>query len=134
MRILILEDYPPLQKELVELVEGLGHQSLAVVDATQATELLQTTPVDAVITDLFVKKDGKFQPDGGLLLISRVRTNLNDQLQISKNAPILAITGASQQFYRHVPRSIENSLGADACLRKPIDPIDIVAWIESLTV
>jgi CheY-like chemotaxis protein len=134
MRILILEDDIPLQHELVELIKSIGHEPFPVINATEATELLKTTQIDVLITDLFVKMNEKFQPDGGLLLISRVRTNLNNELKVSNNAPILAITGASEQFYRHIPRSTTTALGADACLRKPMDPLDIVAWIESLSV
>ena len=132
MRILVLEDYFPLRQQMVDLIEGGGYEALSAADASEATRLLKDTVVDAVIADILVAKDGRYVPEGGLLLISRIRNSSANGLQIRPNAPILATSGGVEIEGGYSPLRLARDLGANHCLKKPVEPADIAKWLAEL--
>lgn len=128
MNILVMEDYFPLRTELVDVVEALGHDAFGVNNATEAVELLNSVAIDAVIADIFVVENDKFQPDGGILLLSRIRTAFND-LNIDPSAPVLVITGGLEVKGGFSPRQLVRNMGASETMAKPLDMEDVANWV-----
>lgn len=128
MRFLVLEDYFPLRQEIVDLIEHIGHEAFGVSNATEATILLKSSPFDAIICDIFVQVSGKFMPDGGILLITRVRRGA-EELMIPQDAPILAITAGIEMPGAAGPRRLAINLGADEAYQKPVPSEEIAEWV-----
>lgn len=129
MRILILEDHFAIRQQLVSLVEHTGHIAAAVTTAEEALELLANSEMDAVITDVFIKKDGVFLQGGGVKLVGAIRFPKRQELKIPRTAPILAISGGIEIAGGYSPLRLARSIGADFCLRKPLDMDEVVVWI-----
>src|SRR4029077_4226900 len=51
VRVLIADDEPTTRLVVKAVVQKLGHECLLATDADRAWELLQSTPVDVLITD-----------------------------------------------------------------------------------
>jgi len=128
MNFLVMEDYFPLRSELEELIEILGHNAYGANNATEASEVIKSTPIDAVIADIFVIKDDHFTPDGGVLFLSRIRTSFN-QDNIQPGAPVLVITGGIEVQGGYSPRELAKNLGATATMAKPLDMDEVANWI-----
>jgi DNA-binding response OmpR family regulator len=129
MRIIVMEDNFALRDELVNLIESMGHEAIAVSDAREGIRLLETTPADAVITDVFIVRDGTYLPDGGVSLIGSIRYTGGKKLKIDRKAPILAISGGFGRRGGYSPLKAAHDIGADACMRKPLDLEEIAVWI-----
>lgn len=132
MRILILEDSFTLQQQLVAIVDGMGHEAIAAYDAIEAIAVLKEIEIDAIITDIFVKKGESFVPEGGLSLLSSVRTRRGSDLKVSRDVPILAISGGLTIPGGFSPLRAARDLGADHWLAKPFKVEDIESWIMGL--
>ena len=128
MNFLVMEDYFPLRSELEDLIEALGHTAFGANNATEASQVIENTPIDAVIADIFVMQDDKFTPDGGVLLLSRIRTAFN-QKNIQASAPVLVITGGLEIQGGFSPRELAKNLGASATMAKPLDMDAVATWI-----
>ncbi len=80
-----------------------------------------------------MKRGGQHIADGGMLLIGRLRKPLKPaELRWWDDLPVIAITGSiviqgGPNFLSHA-----ETLGADACLRKPIKIADLLGEIERL--
>jgi len=129
MRILILEDHYPIREDLVALVEKLGHEAAPVTDAEEAMAVLKELPIDAVITDVLVKRDGTFVPEGGVRLIGLIRHSFSKGLLIARDAPILVISGGREIKGGYSPLRIARDVGADACMQKPLVMEEVAVWI-----
>lgn len=131
MRFLVLEDYFPLRQEIIAFIEDMGHEAHGAMNATDASLILKTSPFDAMIADIFIAKDGKLTPDGGLLMITRVRRSPNN-LMIKSDAPILVITAGIEIPGGASPIQLVLNMGADKALRKPLDQAELQDWINSV--
>ena len=131
MRFLVLEDYFPLRQEIIALIEDMGHEAHGAMNATEATVILKSSQFDAMIADIFVTKDEKLTPDGGLLMITRVRRSPNN-LMINSDAPILVITAGVEIPGGASPIQLVLNMGADKALRKPLDQVELQDWINSV--
>lgn len=129
MKILLLEDHFAVRDELVRLIENMGHTAVPVTDANEAIHVLKTTRMDAVITDIFVRRDGVLLPEGGIRLIGAIRLANQIDLQIEKKAPILAISGGIELKGGFSPLRTARDVGADACFSKPLNMDEVAIWI-----
>lgn len=129
LRILILEDHFTIRQDLVSLVEQMGHIAAAVTTAEEGIELLEQTAMDAVISDVFIKKDGAFVAGGGVKLIGAIRFPKPHALKIARKAPILVISGGLEIEGGYSPLRTARGIGADFCLRKPLDMDEVAVWI-----
>ncbi|MEM6888299.1 MAG: response regulator [Pseudomonadota bacterium] len=129
MRILVLEDHFALREQLVSLIETMGHSALPVKDAREAIEVLQRTQADAVITDVFVKRNGSLVPEGGVRLVGAIRFSRSLGLKISRKAPVLAISGGLGIAGGYSPLRTARDIGADFCLSKPLKMDEVAVWI-----
>lgn len=104
------------------LVRGLMRDSLKwdydileADDGSKVMHIVETTPVDLVITDVCMpEKDG-------LETIQALR-------RMRRELKILAISGAFDGFFLSAARA----LGADAILEKPFDPAELARCVQTL--
>lgn len=114
MRILVVDDEPPI----VELVRGYlsreGYEVLSAGDGPAALSTARSTPVDLVILDVMLP---------GLDGIEVCR-----QLRTFSDAYVLMLTARGEE----VDRVVGLSVGADDYLVKPFSPREMVARVKAL--
>ena len=112
-RILVVDDSLPTLEVLQRNLAGEGYQVLAASDAGQAIELLESTTVDLVITDL------KMPKVSGLDLVRHVRDNLRD-------TEIMMITG-----YPSIEGAVQAvKTGAEEYLPKPFTDEELISAVR----
>jgi DNA-binding response OmpR family regulator len=113
--ILLIEDDEPTLKRLTLILEKFGYRVLQDCDGDNALRLLETGQPDLILTDL------NLPAQSGLDILSSVRG--------SNNAiPVIAMSGGDslgQDFLE-----ISKIMGADAVLKKPFTPEQLLAQIE----
>lgn len=128
-KILVLEDDPDLGELLSTSLEQAGHFPMLCPDATTALAQFLEFEFDLVVADIIVRKNGRPMPDGGLILISRIRNNAEAS---RRNVPIIAISGAIRNPGMENILTVAQTFGADAELAKPFAPGDLLACINRL--
>jgi DNA-binding response OmpR family regulator len=118
MRVLIIDDNAD-QRAMLEYVLGAeGFEVAAARNGEDALKLLEHSPAEAVVTDLFM-------PDkDGIETIAEMR-------KAHPDTRIIAMSGWTSMKgadYLGVAREI----GADATLRKPFDPQELIRLLRSL--
>lgn len=121
-RILIMED-DRVQGELLSLaLEQEGRRIDHELCGRDAWTRLTSEPFDLLITDIFVKSGAEHVPDGGLLLISRMRTSVRgDYADALKRMPVIAISGSFGRGRLPDTHQLALDMGADVLMRKPVD-------------
>lgn len=129
--VLILEDDQALALSWQQGFEEHGDRAIIASTATQALELLDSTPIDVLISDMYIYVGDKLGSDGGVKLIGLLRAAGSPSERIE--LPIIAITGQPQDS-RFMPPVLElaKSLGADLCLEKPISVSTLVHTTHDL--
>ncbi len=132
-RILIMEDDEDQAFLLSEFLSGEGHTVSTSASGQEALDKLEDEKPDLLITDVFVRKGGTMVPDGGLLLISRVRFPGNTAERAwMRKLPIIAITGgASYPGQANLLTTLED-MGANRSFRKPIDLKELGSAVREL--
>ena len=124
--ILVMED-DELQAAVFErALRGEGHIVDLTASASEALACLADRSYDLLITDIYVRNSSGLTPDGGILLIGKVRNaRFGVDPSLPKHLasiPIIAITGAGATSYSRIdPLESARDLGADFVLRKPLD-------------
>lgn len=98
--VLVVDDERSIRELLGDTLDAVGYKSLTAEDYDTAEKVLQSTPIDVVITDVLLP--GK----SGVDLIKAVKTNY-------PNVPVLAISG------KNVSQAEIRQAGADGFLAKP---------------
>ncbi|HEV2883783.1 MAG TPA: response regulator [Pyrinomonadaceae bacterium] len=114
-RVLLAEDDQVLRRLLGVILERAGYEVVPASDGLEAIELLQTTPVDAVVTDATMPRLN------GRELCRRIK---NDQKLA--HLPVILLSGVDRKA------SDANAEGADAFLSKPVAGETLVGCIEKL--
>jgi two-component system chemotaxis response regulator CheY len=109
-RILVVDDEPDLRYLLRRSFERAGHQVIDAGHGAAALEAVQQVVPDLVVTDMMMPVMD------GAELIRRLRSD-----PATAQIPILAATGDAQL-----------AGGADAVLRKPYQPRELVAAANAL--
>lgn len=120
--ILIMEDDYDQAFLLSEFLSGRGHRVSTTDSGQKALASLNEEKHDLLITDIFIRKGGQMVPDGGLLLISRLRFpgNVGDKAWM-RSLPIIAITGgASLPGQSNLMETLKD-FGADRTFAKPLE-------------
>jgi len=117
-RILIVDDTPENVYMLEVILRGNGHETLAATNGREALEQARTSPLDLIISDIFMPV-----MDGFTLLRECKRD------EALRDIPFIFYTATytdskDQQF------ALE--LGADLILIKPVDPLDLMNSIREL--
>ncbi|QHI99891.1 PAS domain S-box protein [Xylophilus rhododendri] len=106
LRLLLVDDDAELLSAFGAILEGSGARVLTAGSSQQALEIVQGTPVDALISDIGM-------PDrDGYWLAEQLRG-----AQDSRDLPLIAVSGMA----RDVDRARAFAAGFDAHLGKPVD-------------
>jgi two-component system response regulator TctD len=115
MRLLLVEDDPYLQENLVRSLSRRGFQVTSASTAAQAVSLWQSLRPDVVLLDLTL-------PDGdGLNVVSQVR-------QMGLTTPVLVLTARATVG----DRVLGLNSGADDYMAKPFDLDELEARLNAL--
>jgi CheY-like chemotaxis protein len=118
MRILVVDDNDDVLISMNALLEGAGYEAETASDARRAIEIHRARPADVVITDIFMPEQD------GLETIVRFRAEW-------PGVKIVAMSGGgdvAKQDYLEVA----GHAGADAMLRKPFDPQELLNMVQRL--
>jgi DNA-binding NtrC family response regulator len=113
-RILIVDDAPDTIEVLQRNLDSAGYVVFSASSVSQAIDLLETTEVDLVVTDI------KMPGESGLDLVRHVRENL-------RKTEVMVITG-----YATVKGAVEAvKIGAEEYLSKPFTDDELLAAVEN---
>lgn len=115
-RILIVDDDPGIRELLTAMVEGLGHEGVAVPDGMAALFSINARPPDLVLSDVSMPGLNGFE------LCRRLKASATTRL-----IPVVLITGIGDEHKIH---GIE--AGADDFLSKPFSLGDLRVRIRAL--
>ena len=113
-KILIIEDDPIIQTELVTLLDGNGYEASAATDFTSVIQMAKTFQPHLVLLDI------KLPQTNGFTLCSQIRS--------FSNVPIIFVTSCTTDMDEL--NSI--MLGGDAFITKPYNTAILLAKIASL--
>lgn len=116
-RLLLIDDDAALRGVLAKSLGYAGHQVFEAADGQQGLDLVETTAVDLVITDLIMPVQE------GVETIVRLRRS-------HAHLPVIAISGGSSNSPLYL--EIANKIGAERILAKPFTPqelIDVIAAV-----
>jgi CheY-like chemotaxis protein len=116
--ILVIDDEQAMARVVRDMLAGAGHQVLVAQDGEAGTELLESSRVDLIVTDILMPKRD------GLETIRLTRRS-------SRRIPIIAITGGGRTGeLDYLEEALE--FGADATLRKPFGRSELLYAVSSL--
>ena len=113
-KILVVEDDPTIQRELVTLLQAEGYEAAAVVDFSTTLSQVNTVQPHLILLDI------KLPGQSGFSLCSQIRA--------FSTVPIIFVTSCNTDMDEL--NSI--MLGGDAFLTKPYNPAILLAKIASL--
>jgi CheY-like chemotaxis protein len=119
MRILVLDDNVDILESLRLLLVSSGHDAETSTDAQEALEIHSRRPADLLITDIFMPGTD------GLEAIMAFRARW-PQLKI------VAISGGGVLAKRGDYLGVAGAIGADAMMRKPFEPQDLLDTVARL--
>ncbi|MEM7545676.1 MAG: response regulator [Pseudomonadota bacterium] len=132
-RLLILEDDIDLTDQWEEVLTAAGHELTITRNASEASARLTEQVYDLVIADIYVRQGGVLVPDGGVLLISRLRQMVNlNRPAWWQTVPILAVSGGSRIAGGFDPLRTARDLQATDWMRKPFTPKDLVFRVGTM--
>ena len=116
IRVLLIDDDEMLRTVLAMALDMVGHVVLQAENGQKGMELLRTTSVDIVITDLVMPVQEGVET---IVKLRRERPSL----------PVIAISGGVPNSYLYL--DLASKIGAKRILAKPFLPRQLVALIEA---
>lgn len=117
-KILIVDDDKEFMEELREVLVNTGYEVVAVADGIAASKAARVTRPDVILLDLRMKGMSGFE------VADRLK-GFSD----TSGIPIIAMTG----FYTLKEHAwLMNFSGIKRCLRKPFNPLDVIAEVENV--
>jgi two-component system sensor histidine kinase RpfC len=110
-----------------------GHEVTACRTGSEAFAAFERDPFNLLITDIFVRKEGEFLPDGAFSLIRRIRNaELTRAAPRRRRLPIIVLSAGytgqqSKQLFSQL-----RDIGADICITKPVEPAAMIEAIDHL--
>jgi two-component system sensor kinase len=120
LRVLLAEDGPVNQEVAVGLLEMEGHQVTVASNGLEAWEAFRETPFDVVLMDL------EMPEMDGLEATTRIRTH---ERTAGSRTPIVAMTAHALASFRESCKDV----GMDAYITKPIQPAELFATLQRVT-
>jgi CheY-like chemotaxis protein len=117
-RILVIDDEASVRTLIRRILEGEGHLVHEAGDGEDGLAQLQSTPVDLVITDIFMPHKE------GIETIRELRRQF-------PGAKILAISGGGKQSGLEPPLTEAKLFGAHDILAKPFTPQELLAVVSA---
>jgi CheY-like chemotaxis protein len=102
MRILVVDDEPPVAEAVAAAIRARGDEVLVALDGAEALDILAATPIDGVFLDLAMPGLG------GLAVLARIRAR-------HPKLPVVILTGYADE--EHVREA--KALGAVDVINKP---------------
>ena len=130
-RVLLLEDDFSISFNIMTLLNEHGLDVDVRNSSAAAIECLKTETYDLVIVDIIILRDNRPVPDGGVILISWLRSLTQKDLTL-RSIPILCISGATRQPGMSHLLDMAQNLGADDALAKPFNDIELIAAVDRL--
>jgi DNA-binding response OmpR family regulator len=118
-RLLVIDDDNLVRAALTDMLQTAGFDVVTASNGRRGLELLETTPVDAVITDILMPEQE------GLETIREARQRFPD-------IRILAISGGGAGGGETQLLRFAESFGADQTLSKPFTGSQLVAAVRTL--
>ena len=116
MRILLVDDEPALRELLRATFEGAHVQVDEAASALEAEACIKKRRPDVIVLDL------RMPGMSGAELCTRLKG-----AERTREIPIVLLTGADEEEARNAKRC-----GAEALVRKPFSPLDLLAIVEGL--
>jgi DNA-binding response OmpR family regulator len=116
-RILVIEDEELMLKTLGFRLKKDGYEVLSAMDGKQGLEILETTEVDMVITDIMLPFVS------GLEIVSKIKSNPE-----TKDLPVIILSGVGLE--KIVLEAFE--LGADDFITKPFNLSELSVRVRKL--
>ena len=117
-RILVVDDNASMREAVCEILEQTAHETISAGDGRYAAQTHRSTPVDIVITDLFM-------PDtDGLEIIYQFRRDFPD-------VKIIAISGGGSRGLVEL-LTVAKNMGAQRALMKPFTWEDLLSAVNEL--
>ncbi|MEI6464236.1 MAG: response regulator [Verrucomicrobiota bacterium] len=116
-RILLIDDDEMLRTVLAIAIDAAGHEVLQAEDGQKGMELVRTTSVDLVITDLIMPVQEGVET---IMTLRRERPRL----------PVIAMSGGASNSKLYL--DIAGKIGAKRMLPKPFTPRQLVALITEI--
>jgi len=117
-RILVVDDHKDSRELLEYILAEDGHEIVHAENGNEAVTRYRAGPTDLVILDVFMPEKN------GLDAMAEIRAEF-------PAAKIVVVT-AGWNLGRRDPLSLALEAGADATIRKPIDPIGLRRAVETL--
>jgi len=115
-KILIVDDDPEFTEELKELLSLSGYEAVVVNDSTQAFNVACTFKPDVIVLDI------KMSEMDGFKVLEKLKESSD-----TTNIQVIAMTG---YFTKEEHSRLMSMCGMDNCLKKPFNPLDLIARIE----
>ena len=116
-RILVVDDEVDAARILQMGLERAGYQVITAQNGTEALAVVATTPSDLILLDI-----GMPGMDG-LQVLACLKSDPE-----TRHIPVVMLTAAAD--YQDMQRGWEH--GSDLYLTKPIDPIELTSYIDTL--
>lgn len=132
-RILIFEDNAEFADLLRQSLEALEHDVSITALGDEAFALLSGSGFDLAIVDIFIRREGQVVPDGGLLLLGRLKNLRSTRAgRERRRLPVIAISGEFNNRGIGEIGNFARSFGADEILAKPFTHSELLAVIDRL--
>lgn len=131
--ILLMEDDHDQAQLLGQILFEAGYEVISCGTGNDALARIEKGGIDLLLTDIFVSSGGRLRPDGGILLIGRLRAARS--LPVNRRwalIPIIAITGMGRPETRAHILASAHAVGADAVFTKPVDTGELTGTIARL--
>jgi CheY-like chemotaxis protein len=115
-RVLVIDDDPEIREVLGQALTSVGHSVFLAADGREGVNQCCATPVDVVITDLFMPN----------------RDGLETIVELRREFPRIAIIAMSGATAATTTLSIARRLGAVAVLEKPFPPDQLLAAVQNV--
>lgn len=115
MRILTVDDSPTIQDMIVATLTAANYKALSAANGVEALKLLETEPVDLIISDINMIHMGGFE------FVSKVRERPEFEF-----TPILFLTTEASADLKQIGREV----GATGWLTKPFEPDELIRVIR----
>ena len=115
-RVMIIDDDREFLEEVRVMLELSGYELVALNDESAAIRVAKETKPSVVVVDLKMPKKTGFQLATELRYISELA-----------DVPIIAMSA----FYRDDYKSLLDMCNIKRCLRKPFQPLDLIAEVEA---
>jgi len=124
-RILVIDDEAPIRRLLQQILEVEGHQVSTAADGEEGDQILDASPIDLVITDIFMPNKE------GIETIQMVRKKSPRTKIVAISGEAASLPGYGVKLHINVLEAAKH-LGAHRTLAKPFTLQEITEAVNAL--